>query len=542
VKTRHARESIKSFAPPGLEPGVIFEYSYQEGHERITPLWVLNFQRDVPVRLKRYRLKPYAAPGYNLRNVAFNLPPFNPTPDASGFYTFEAKNLKAWKDEPFQFPEIQLRASAVIYYNPVEGSMTAEAYWAKVCGRLQAQTDATAKPTKAVRAALEKIVAASDTPDAKLHKIYDFVRTKLANQDLDVAGYTWEQRQKLPRNDDAGETLARGRGTGDDLVAAFVALARAASFDARLAQTNDRTFILYNDQMREPFVFRKLVAAVRTGETWTFFDPSARYLPFGILDWRFSGTAALVGDRKQALLPRVALPNAAASVRSRKGVFTLDEQGTLEGRVTVTGTGYFDVAAKNRYDALSAEERAKQLQDEVQKQFPLAELSEITFEHAADPLQPLVLSYQLRLPGFAERTGARLFFQPAVLYKGLQPMFEAPERRGAILFHYLYREADTFEIAVPVAFKLEAGNAPPPLDFGKSGRYDVKVAYTPKSGQITYEREFEFFNAAIASKFYPAVKRLMEEVNERDNHTLTFRVPAEIVTPDSPATAEEKTP
>jgi len=545
VKTRSSRRSVKSFAPAGLEPGVILEYSYVERRDQITPLWALHFEKDVPARLVRYRLKPYPASGYDLRSISFNLPPFDLKPDSSGFLTLEATNLKGWKNEIFQFPPIHLQASAVIYYSLQEGNMTPEAYWARSGGKLNGRTESSAKPTKAVRAALDGIMISPDeTPNAKLRKIYDFVRTKIVNRDLDVAGYSREQRQKLPKNDYAGETLAHGQGTGDDLVIVFIALARAAGFDARLAQANDRSFIVYSAKMREPFVFRKLVAAVHTGDTWTFCDPSALYLPFGMLDWKFTGTSALVADRDHALLPQVPIPSAPASTRSRRAVFTLDEQGTLEGRVTVTATGYFDVAAKNRYDALPTEEREKQLKDELQKQFPLAELSEIVFEHATDPLQPLVISYQLRLPGYAERTGARLFLQPAVLYKGLSPMFDAAERRSGILFHYLYREVDSIEITVPPEFKLEAGNAPPPLDLGKFGHYEVKVGYAAKIGTITYEREFQLSTAGVPSKLYPAVKRAMEEVNERDNHTLTFRTGTETVpVDDHPATGtvtEEK--
>lgn len=535
VKTRSVRRSVKSFAPAGLEPGVIFEYSYLERRDRITPLWALHFQRDVPVRVARYRLRPYPAVGFDLRSVSFNLPQFSLKPDPQGYFTLEATNLKGWKNEPFQAPPIQQQASAVIYYNPQEGNVTAEAYWAKGSARLHARTESTAKPTKAVRAALSGIIAADDSPDAKLRKIHDYVRTKLKNRDFDSAGYTREQRQKLPKNDNAEETLEHGQGTGDDLVIAFTALARAAGFDARLAQTNDRTFIVFNDKMREPFIFRKLVAAVRTGETWTFCDPGAIYLPYGVIDWKCTGTSALVADRDRALLPKVPMTASTESGRARQATFTLDEQGTLEGRVTVVTRGYLDVAAKNRYDALSAEEREKSLKDELQKQYPLAELSEITFEHAADPLQSLTVSYQLRLPGFAERTGSRLFFQPAALHKGVPPMFDTTERRSPIIFNHLYGETDAIEISVPAGFQLEAGNAPPGVELGKLGRYEIKIGYSAKSRKITYARDFELFASGVAAKFYPTIKHLFEEINAQDNHTLTFRTGAEAAPTDQAA-------
>src|SRR5205807_1240753 len=120
---------------------VIFEYSYVEHRDRITPLWALHFQRDVPVRLARYRLRPYPAGGFDLRSVSFNLPSFSLKPDREGFFTLEAARLKGWKNEPFQIPPIQLQAAAIVYYSPHEGNLTTEAYWAKVGGGLYRRTE-----------------------------------------------------------------------------------------------------------------------------------------------------------------------------------------------------------------------------------------------------------------------------------------------------------------------------------------------------------------------------------------------------------------
>lgn len=523
VKTRSSRRSVVSFAPPGLEPGVILEYSYVEHRENISAFWPLNFQRDLPARLVRFRLKPYPVPGYGLRSISFNVPPFNLKADAQGTYTLEATNLKGWKSEPFQLPPMQLQAAALIYYTQEGAKISPDRYWADAGERLHQRTATQTKTTKAVRAFLDGLIAPDDAPDSKLRKIHDAVRARIVNHDKDTAGYTGEQRRKLPKNDNAEETLGRGHGRGDDLVIAFTALARAAGFDARLALANDRTFILYTEKMREPFVFTKLVAAVRTGETWTFCDPGAVYLPFGVLDWKYTGTIALVADRERAILAPVPPPGAAASGRTRKATLALDEQGTLEGHITVTNTGYFDLVAKNKYDALSPAEREKSLKEEVQKQFPLAELSDITFEHAADPLQPLVLSYLLRVPGFAEQTGTRLFLQPAVLHKGVPPLFDAPTRRSPIIFNHLYHERDSFEIGLPPGCTLEAGNAPAALDLGNFGRYAVTVGYASGRALVIYSREFELLGPGAAQKHYPAVKRLFEEVHARDNHVLTFR-------------------
>ena len=531
VKTSSSRQSVKSFAPPGLDPGVILEYSYTEERERMSPFWLLRFQRDLPARLVRYRLRPYSPPGSGLRSLSFNLPPTKLNRDSEGFYTFEAVNLKGWKNEPFQLPLLQLQPSAVVYFDGKDTRTSAERYWDNAAKSLHERTERVAKPSKAIHAALTTMVSAEDPADVKLRKIHEVLCSRFVNRDRDTSGFTREQRRKLPKNDDADDTVKRRVGTGDDLVIAFTALARAAGLDARLAMANDRTTLVYSEQLREPFVFTKLVAAVRTGDTWTYCDPAAAYLKAGTLDWKYTGTSILIGDPEHALMPKVSLTPANESVRQRTGTFTLDEQGTLSGRVTITQTGYFDAAVKNQYDALSPEERTKRLKEEVQKQFPLAELSDVTFEHAADPLQSLVCSYELRLPEFAERTGSRLFVQPSALQKGIPPLFDAPERRSPILFHHLYTELDAIEINVPPGSPLEAGSAPPPLDLGRFGSYATTIAYTERSGKLTYSRRFELHAPGAVPKFYPLIKEIFEGVHARDNHMLTFRPGSEATSP-----------
>jgi hypothetical protein len=42
-----------------------------------------------------------------------------------------------------------------------------------------------------------------------------------------------------------------------------------------------------------------------------------------------------------------------------------------------------------------------------------AELSDIRIENVTDPVKPFVYAYHVRVPGYAQRTGKRLFLQPA---------------------------------------------------------------------------------------------------------------------------------
>ena len=51
--------------------------------------------------------------------------------------------------------------------------------------------------------------------------------------------------------------------------------------------------------------------------------------------------------------------------------------------------------------------------DLIKEQMSTAEISNIKIENVTDPAKPFVYAFHVRVPGYAQRTGKRLFLQPA---------------------------------------------------------------------------------------------------------------------------------
>jgi len=524
VKFQNSGLKVTSFAPPGLEPGVIVEYRYRETRTRKSYFWPLAFQRDLPVRFARFKLKPglLYATGVSLRCLTFNLPPFSLVADPGGFYTFEATDLPAWKNEPMQPPPLATQRSVIVYYTTANASSPA-VYWKNASAELHRRMESSARVTRKVKAYAASLTVPGDSIADKVAKLHDHCRSQLSNASRDTTLLSPEQRKKLGPGRNVDDVIKYAMGTADDIVIAFVALARAAGLDARLAQANDRTVIFYSETLTEPFVFTKLVAAVRDGDSWIFCDPSSRYLPAGLLEWKHCGTSALVADAKEALIVPVELPPAHLSRTHRVGTFVLLDDGTIEGKVIEKATGFAELAAKNLLDARSPEERKSLLLSSVQRQMPEAELTALTVENADSPAAPLAITYLLRVPRFAERTGTRLFFQPAVLRKGIPPLFESPHRTRGVLFNHLYEELDEYEISLPAGFSLEAASAPGGLDLGKRGRFAIKLGYLEKNRTIHYTRDFAWGIVGGGVAHYATIKQVFDLVHGQDNHALTLK-------------------
>ena len=537
LKTGRERVRVKSFSPAGLQPGAIVEYRYTEVTEGWSWYVMMSFQSDLPARHVRLKFHALAEPPYlptgRLRAQAlyFNCPQQPFEADRDGFYPFEMRNVAAAKDEPFQPPVLHTQSSILICYS-IQKTLEPKEHWARHGRELHERMLRETKPTKQVRATLASIIGAEDSNDQKLRKIYDYCRTRLVNRYSDAAKFTREERAKFKANDNASVTLKLGHGSGEEINVAFVALARAAGFDARFASANDRSTIIFQHDITEPFMVGDLIAAVRLNEEWWYFDPGVRYLPFATPHWQNTATMAIVAAPKDAEPTPVNVSPPEFSQEVRNGDFELEPDGTLVGRVTIDYMGHRDYRMKVVLDEKTTAERETYIREEVQEHLKLAEVTDIKVENADHPTLPAKVSFHLRVPAYADRTGSRLFFQPAVFQKDVPQLFVEEKRQSAIIFRYCFAEGDSIRIKLPEGFELEQASAPAELDLGALGSYAATIRLT-KDAKILYSRSFELGTPSILVRGYPAVRKAFELIHQRDAHMLTLR------RKDPPAAAPE---
>ena len=93
------------------------------------------------------------------------------------------------------------------------------------------------------------------------------------------------------------------------------------------------------------------------------------------------------------------------SKEKRIAMLRLDENGTLEGDVTVEYTGHLAVERKALNDDDSPTQREENLKEAVKNRLSPAELSNIVIENATDPVKPFVYKYHVRVPGLCAAHG-----------------------------------------------------------------------------------------------------------------------------------------
>jgi hypothetical protein len=522
VKFGGLKLKAKSFAMPGVEPGAIIEYRWREvvegGVANNVPLY---FQREIPVQTVRYYLKPSTDLIYPMRAITFAGNNSGFVKDKDGYQRTEMTNLPAFREEPRMPPADQVRTWMLVYYAPDEKKdpMT---YWKDLGRRLHEVVKGEMKVNDDIRRAATEAIGDAATAEQKLERLFNFCRTKIKNVNDDASGLTADQLKKMKENKSPADTLKRGYGTGTDIDFLFAALVTVAGFEARYAKLSDRSRRFFDPNFTNPYFMRAYNIAVKVGEKWQFFDPASTYVPFGMLRWQEEGIQALICDAKDPQFAQTQLSPAEKSVTKRTAKLKLGEDGALEGEVRVEYTGHFAVSMKEDYDEETADQREKKLRDQVKERLG-AEISEIKIESANDPLKPFVYSYRISAPGYAERTGKRLFLQPAFFQKGVGQMFPTSSRQHDIYFRYPWIEEDQVVIDLPEGYALDNAESPGDLSFGETGHCMVKIAVSQDQRALEYKRNFRFNGLIFPKATYPNLKQAFDVLHQRDNHTITLK-------------------
>lgn len=511
-----------SFALPSIEPGVIVEYQYKETYKGVWGNGLrLPFQRDVPVQNLTYKIRPQQ--GYGLNFKYFNMPDprFVADPSEKGFYTATVLNVPAYKVEPFMPPEDEVRPWIYLTY-----ASSLIDPWPFLSRRYSPWLSRYASPTDIIRKKSAELTANAPTDDAKLRSIYDFVQKKIRNISFEGT-LTDEERDDLD-HDHAEDTLKKGLGNSVYVELLFAALAKAAGFEVNLVFAGDRSSTFFHpDKYPSPSFVSLSGVAINVNSEWKFFHASVPYLPYGYLPWNKEGVNSMLVAEKGFRWEMTPRSGQAKSLAKRSAKLQISEDGTLDGTVRLEYYGHQAISRRAENYRLSQAQREENLRDQLKTRISTAEVSEIGIENFDDTSKPLVFSYKVRIPHYAQKTGKRLFVQPGFFEYGVKPVFSASTRTHNIYFSYAWSEQDSVDIQFPKDFETDNPDQPAPIaDPGKIGSLKVQMGYDKATRVLKYRRDF-YFGDGISSLFgvktYAGLKNIFDAFQKADSHIVTFK-------------------
>jgi transglutaminase-like putative cysteine protease len=474
---------------------------------------VLPFQRELPVNLVRYRIKPLPVPGYRMRTHVFNATSQpEVSNDKAGYTLIQVRRLPAVRAEPFMPHEMTVGAWMFLHYADSDWDLPEPQFWAKWA---KEQSEATSRQLRLngdLTKAAQEAVAGAATPADKVYALVRFVRQRV-RRDTRSDG----------SNESARDTLRRGTGSGDDAVVLFTALARAAGLEAHLARMPDREIFVAAPRLKQPYFLTRLTTAIKIGTGWTFVDAANEQAPGGQLRWQQEGVYALVLDGAATFLAAGISSRDTSQVR-RTGTLRLMANGDLEGDLAVVYSGHLGTRHREQADDQTLAEQERQFTQRLTTYLPRASVTSFRIENLDDPDKAYVVRFSLTVPGFAQSTGTRLRVTTAVLPRELTPAFAATTRTRPVIFPFAWSEVDAFTIQLPDGYEVESMNTPPPVAMPEdAGRLDVAIALSGQS--LTYNRSFGFGRSTVAYPVegYPALKKFFDEARKADGAGVLLR-------------------
>lgn len=539
IRANRVKIRAKSFAVPSIEAGVIVEYRYREIIEDGGAAGMdLEFQKDIPVQQLSYYYKPY-----NKKDPLFQLYNFEGTrfiKQDKGFYLAERTNVPAFKEEPRMPPEDMVRhwmelqgvrvnvtdVSAMSITFSIKDPSNPTQYWGSVAGEKAGLIEFMNKPDKEIRRVAMEVTSNASSPDEKLKLLYDFCQKQIKNASFDT---TIPEADKTKGNKvkSVADVLKVRVADSPYVDMLFGSMASSIGFDTRVAFLGNRSEMFFDPRMTSESLVHPGAIAVKVGNDWKFFNPGLPFLSYGMLVWYEEDVWALLVGARQHSWAKTPLTGHEQSLTKRTGKFKLSEDGTLEGDVAIELNGQAAVVDRlDLYDK-DAAARDQEVQDDFKRRVATGEITAVSIENLNDISKPLVYRYKVRVPGYAQKTGKRIFFQPGFFEYGVGPTFSSPTRKYDIYFHYPWAEKDEVEIMLPAGYALDGADQPGEVsDPSNIASLKISIGTDREMTFMKYTRQFHFGgggNILFPVSVYPNLKSLFDEFNKRDAHTIGLK-------------------
>lgn len=527
VKKNGSKSKAVSFAMPAVGPGAIIEYSWQRNvGEFISRYLPLDVQEEFPINEVTFHIKPMTSDYVAwpaMRYLPFRCNVDTPTRDRQGFYVLTIHNVPPFHDEPFMPPEYNAKQWVLVYYEENSKS-NADQYWKGVARDIYNDYNLKVKVNSDVKSIAAEVTAGAKTEEEKIARLAEYCRTKL--KDINGPDITTEEKEAAKANKNTVDVLNHHVGNSRDINYAFAALATAAGYEARVARLSNRGIFLFDPSMQSAFFLNSYDIAIKLNEKWKFFDISDRNLPAGVLSWREEGVPALIADRKEPGFVTTPLLTSQESNIARIADLKLSSEGVLEGDVREILSGNRAEEWREQYGLMNEAEREDDLRQQLKARFAQFEMTGTKFTGTDDASKAIGVRYHIKIDGYAQRTGKRLFLSPAFFQAAMAARFSAATRQLPIYFAYPWSEMDTVNIQLPEGFALDHADAPAPVPFPPIGNYSVKILVKQPGNVIEYHRQLVFGSDKVLlfdTPAYPAIKEIFDSIHEADGHMLTLK-------------------
>ena len=336
VKTGRFAILTKTFTLPAVEVGSIVEVKFTRRLSSFafyTPPWII--QSELSHLKARFSIRAVKVGSLQLGYTPQGLPSGSDLQrQKDGTYVLELERIPAFITEEYIPPEATLKMYVRFYYvdsDQVKKATGSSEFWGNIGQFWYKETDKFIGNRKGIRRTVGELLAPSDTPEVQLRKLYSRVQ-QIRNLDFDQPNSEEEERrEKLKENKNVEDVLKRGYGYYTEINQLFVALARAAGFEANLVYIAMRNDSFFQPDVWDPGQLSVNIVRVQLGSNIFFLDPGTPFTPFGLLSWEQTGVTGLLLKKDAGILVEIPEPISSEAVTERRATLRLARDGSLKG-------------------------------------------------------------------------------------------------------------------------------------------------------------------------------------------------------------------
>ncbi len=513
VKSKTEKYLAKTFTIPDVQVGSIIEYHFNydmEDYYLFHSLWMIS--ADLFTRKAVFSLRPYAE--YALQwNWPAGLPEgtIPPKEDADHVIRMTCVDIPAFQREDHMPPEHEVKFLVNFVYSRDGFESDSDHFWKKYGKKEYDITEKFMDRRKAMEQALDQIISPSDSADTKLRKIY--ARSQQLKNLHFMSKAERDKYDKL-KNDNVEDLWKNGVGVGRDINLLFLALVRAAGFEGYYVQLSGRSEYFFNPKRMNASELDADAVLVKSEGKDLFLDPATKFAPFGLLPWPETGVTGLSLDKNGGTWVKTVVPESSTCKIVRQADLKLDQEGGLEGAVTVTYLGLEALQQRLNERFTDDAQKKQDLEEELKRLIPVS--AEVELKNKPDwnsSDDKFVAEYEVKITGWASSAGKRVLVPLGLFSNTQKHVFEHAQRTYSIYFPYMFQTEDRVKIAIPPGWKVDSLPKEAHVD-AKAAEYRIQVE--SKENELDVTRTLRSDLLILDKSVYPTLRTFYQQIQSGD--------------------------
>jgi hypothetical protein len=519
TKSDTERVLARTLALPSVQPGCIVEYSYtiqRNPYYYYGATW--EVQDDLFTRDAIFTIRPY--PGRSFYTRVSQLPEeARPVRQKDDTYRMELQNIAALLHEELMPPEDMLRGRIEFFYRS-SNMLGTDKFWKETGKKWNDDLDKFADGHKdEIQHEVTGVIAAGDTDQVKLQKLYDRAQ-KIRNLGYEPEKTEQEkEREKLKVNNNAGDVLKNGYATTREVNFFFVALARAAGFNATEVYVSPRNHQFFNPEAQETRQLTADVVDVRLVSGDLYLDPACAGCPYGLLPWYETKAPGLRPDHDGGEMVSTSAPKPEDAVMARHADLQITSDG-LQGTLTVDYTGIWAIEMRDSAWHQDETGREKMFTDDISNGLPPGSHFKLTsmsgWDHSSGTIR---VQGDVEIAGALVPAGHRLLLTTAVLHAGQPAILQPSERTYPIYYQFPFKLHDEVVLHIPPEFRV---NSLPNSVRMPAGAANYELGVHPESNGILLTRDLSVSDFLFSVKAYPALRSFYAKAHQDDEQQIVL--------------------